>query len=106
MEPPEKGEKFGYKVIMEDGHVVDFLHKSKRRKHLRRAVRYFLTHTSYLVGCPGGMDSCRWSGTCSNNAFSLTEEEIEAMESPLKPKGCLLCGSPLINLYICFECYD
>ena len=34
MEPPEAGEKFGYKVIMEDGHVVDFLHKSKRRKHL------------------------------------------------------------------------
>ena len=62
MEPPEKGEKFGYKVIMEDGHVVDFLHKSKRRKHLRRAVRYFLTHTSYLVGCPGGMDSYRWFG--------------------------------------------
>ena len=28
------------------------------------------------------------------------------MESPLKPKGCLICGAPLINLYICFECYD
>ncbi len=48
MEPPEADEKFGYKVIMEDGHVVDFLHKSKRRKHLRRAVRYFLSHTGYL----------------------------------------------------------
>jgi hypothetical protein len=52
------------------------------------------------------MDSYRWSGTCSNNAFSLTEEKIEAMESSLKPKGCLICGAPLINLYICFECYD
>ncbi len=51
------------------------------------------------------MDSHRWFGTCSNNAFSLTEEEIEAMESPLKPRGCLLC-CPLINVYICFECYD
>ncbi len=52
------------------------------------------------------MDSYRWFGTCSNNAFSLTEEEIEAMESPLKPKGCLICGAPLINVYIGFECYD
>ncbi len=61
MEPPEADEKFGYKVIMEDGHMVDFLDKSKRRKHLRRAVRYFLSHIGYLVGCPGGMDSYRWS---------------------------------------------
>jgi hypothetical protein len=43
---------------------------------------------------------------CSNNAFSLIEEKIEAMESPLKPKGCLICGAPLINVYISFECYD
>ena len=106
MEPPEKGEKIGYNVIMEDGHVVDFLHKLKRRKHLRRAVRYFLSNIGYLVGCPGGMDSYRWFGTCLNNAFSLTEEEIKAMESPLKPKGCLICGAQLINVYICFECYD
>ena len=28
------------------------------------------------------------------------------MESPLKPKGCLICGAPLINVYISFECYD
>jgi len=103
MEPPEAGEKFGYKVILEEGRVVDFLHKSKRRKHLRRAVSYFLSHTGYLVGCPGGMDSYRWSGTCSNNAFSLTAEEMEAMESPLKPKGCLICGAPVINVYICLN---
>jgi len=41
MEPPEAGEKFGYKVIMEDGHVVDFLRKSKRRSGLRPVIRFF-----------------------------------------------------------------
>ena len=52
MKPPKEGEEFVYKTIMKDGHVVDFLRKSKRKKELRNAVSYLLSHTGYLVGNP------------------------------------------------------
>ena len=42
MKPPKKGEGFGYEMVMRDGHVVDFLRKSKWRSGLRPVIRYFL----------------------------------------------------------------
>jgi len=69
-------------------------------------VSYRLSHSGYVVGNPGGMDTYRWIGTCSNNLLCLTKKDREEMESPLKPKGCLICGAPLINVYTGFACYD
>ncbi len=98
MEPPEAGEKFGYKVIMEDGHVVDFLRKSKRRSGLRPVIRYFLTHTDYFVDDPKKMESYKWVGTCSKKAFKVTEEEKAGAKSRVKMGKCPFCGGEIGNL--------
>ena len=104
MDPPEKGEKFGYKNIMNDGKVVNFIRKAKRRTEMRRVVRYLLTHTGYFVDDLGKMESYKGIGNCSKKAFKVTKEEIEGeISRKRKMKPCLRCDGALAGLWYVFS---
>lgn len=98
LQPPEKGEKWIYKTIMnKDGagkrHVVDFL--KIREEELTNEIRYLLTHSVVLAGAEETFHSIRWFGSCSYNKFKTTplEEKIDRWEEDRK---CEECGAGII----------
>lgn len=101
MQPPEKGEKWVYKMITRRGkdgkrHVVDFL--SVPKKELRKEIYYLLTHSVVLAGAEETFHSVRWFGSCSYNKFKATPQEKEIVRWE-EGRKCEECGAGVVPFW-------